>query len=282
MSRAKVVVSRHDDSVRSHTRIVFLLGSRQSLGNLYGSYSPSKELKALACKRHWNTSDRPNVEQRHLTPASPRHDQQPFQSERLGPAVKHRNRKFSAISSHSAVKAFAFTMACGSLPPPATGARGESPVALPRGSERVRSRSATRECSQPRAAFSAVRAPPRTIPAQVAGRHIFRESAWPVAECLRSGRARAEFQWGRPKAGSTNLRETFPREPGTTGARWWRRRRGHLRARLPRSPGAAILSAPGSGAAWAGGLAASRRFRRGTVCLPAPPGFFPRRIAWLR
>src|ERR1035437_2063542 len=176
--------------------------------------------------------------------------------------------RVSAEDTSSARPHTSSSESCQGLPPPATGARGESTVALPRGSERVRSRSAARECSQPRAAFLAVRAPPRTIPARAVGKHIFRESALPVAECLRSGRARAEFRWGRPKAGSTNLRETFPRELGTTGARWWQRRRGHLRARLPRSPGAAILSAPGSGAAWAGGLAASRRFRRGTVCLP--------------
>src|SRR5258708_23208236 len=43
--------------------------------------------------------------------------------------------------------------------PPATDARGGSALVLQRGSAPVRSRSAVRECSQPRAAPSAVAAP---------------------------------------------------------------------------------------------------------------------------
>jgi len=47
---------------------------------------------------------------------------------------------------------------CESLSRRATNARGESPPGLQKGSARVRSRSAVRECSRPKAAFSAVAA----------------------------------------------------------------------------------------------------------------------------
>src|SRR5664279_434347 len=120
-------------------------------------------------------------------------------------------------------------------------------------SARVRSRSAVRECCLPRAAFSGVAAPRRTFVARAVARHIFRESKRTIAQYLRDGRATAEPRWGMRRDGSTNPRGTFPRGPGSAGARWWRRRRGHPRVRLLRCPGAAVLSVPESGAAWSAG-----------------------------
>src|SRR5258708_6691942 len=97
--------------------------------------------------------------------------------------------------------------------PRAADARGESPPRLQRESARVRSRSAVREYSRPRAATSAVATPRRRIPARAGARQILRESARRVEQCPPTGRAAVEFRWGKRRGGSTNLRGTFLPEP---------------------------------------------------------------------